>query len=954
MPASGPTVNPKQHWPPHPSVEDEAESLSREYTPLAHDLSRKEVEARGPIDQQPIKLETDLREPSKSKEPDKSSNEAYNLEPRSRSIDKNLGSSSTDQTPENLERRFVLRPNQDSEADSSRDHVADTRVPRRSGADERGEQDMAHPRRPTPKLDPLKVQESESSLAGLRTSREPSPYFYSSNSGKSTFSGDFLASPANLDSQSNHSNRTTEGDRSRVVSLTGSHETKASRERATSTSSIRTQYRPGSRTAVDAAYTGASNSPSLELDRSSRNQRSVSAFKSPAQTENDTLHPLPVSESSDEGVSRNRSAGRVHRYSNAGDRRERREDPQPSIDHRSSRSDRLRSSTPPRLGQNLRGRSNGPNAQSLQHGKTSNTPVLALSDSAREVDSTATSPYEAKSRSPLQSANISPYTTPPPSPKAGWQSDRTQAFTVQSHHDPVTQQFQPSSPRPTTQNSPRNPENPISGITSADRAADHLRSKSSVHAPLREKHSFERMRPEGSAQRKQPRSRQTSPLPPTQTNRSSSKSNLKIDIHAPSPSPAAKTWPIGGPELPSKPLTGELSAPFLSHRTASPGSRSPSSRSPRPEHAQDSRKVSPSNIGPASRPPNSSTSKASLRTSASNRPIGLPPCPRSDFVIGYSDWSSLSTVPDSSICPTCREGIEDAGFEGRFMPSRSTPGDYPIRCDLSVPWIRMAWLLGFQGEARHEDMVRALVAVFTHEKPCPGKLESAGDWFRVYDTERGDHVPSFGTCASCTRCLEIIFPNLKGAFHLDNSSTGSAKRKCDLAAESFRFARYVDLLEEISKHAESHQREPDMTRFVQLATRMASIRECGKDNQYRGLPWHFIPHLPDFTVCEECYLDVVWPAVTTGSEVAAQFNQSPQIPPSTSTNLSCQLYSARMRDIFQSSCRRNDFATLRTAVLIRIDKERELQGLAEQSLHLPESWRAQEISRLSNEWKKWE
>lgn len=56
-------------------------------------------------------------------------------------------------------------------------------------------------------------------------------------------------------------------------------------------------------------------------------------------------------------------------------------------------------------------------------------------------------------------------------------------------------------------------------------------------------------------------------------------------------------------------------------------------------------------------------------------------------------------------------------------------------------------------------------------------------------------------------------------------------------------------------------------------------RESARENQVvvllllqkRG--WHHLPQLPEFTVCDDCYHDVVWPAITSGSELAGQFTR---------------------------------------------------------------------------------
>ena len=144
---------------------------------------------------------------------------------------------------------------------------------------------------------------------------------------------------------------------------------------------------------------------------------------------------------------------------------------------------------------------------------------------------------------------------------------------------------------------------------------------------------------------------------------------------------------------------------------------------------------------------------------------------------------------------------------------------------------------------------------------------------------------------------------------------------CDLRVESKRFAKYVDHLEEISNQANFYRRPPNMLRFVQFAQKMSEFRECTRDDMVLDQPWHFMPHLPEFTVCEECYNDVVWPAAAAGSEVAGSFNRTLQMLPQSPMGTSCQLYSERMRELFEGACRRIKLIIVSNPVGINGDEQ---------------------------------
>jgi hypothetical protein len=222
----------------------------------------------------------------------------------------------------------------------------------------------------------------------------------------------------------------------------------------------------------------------------------------------------------------------------------------------------------------------------------------------------------------------------------------------------------------------------------------------------------------------------------------------------------------------------------------------------------------------------------------------------------------------------------------------------------------------------------------------------------LYDWEHERYLSNFDVCPRCVRLVEALFPNLRGIFEPPAKHHDSV-RNCDLRVDSRRFVRYLDLLDNISHQAHEYRHEPKSSKFVSLAKKLSSVRECRQDDQLREQPWHFIPHLPDFTVCEECYRDEVLPQAKAGSDLAAQFNRSSRLPPQTPMPLSCQLYSPRMREVWVKACDREDFELIRNAVRQRVAKERELQIRHARIQHLPEERRLSEGAALVSEWRRW-
>ncbi|KLJ09862.1 hypothetical protein EMPG_14716 [Blastomyces silverae] len=110
-----------------------------------------------------------------------------------------------------------------------------------------------------------------------------------------------------------------------------------------------------------------------------------------------------------------------------------------------------------------------------------------------------------------------------------------------------------------------------------------------------------------------------------------------------------------------------------------------------------------------------------------------------------------------------------------------------------------------------------------------------------------------------------------------------------------------------------------MREFVRYARRKSSIRDCPRDHFSAG-PWHYIPDLPEFTICEDCYDDVVYDRSHTG--IGKMVSRTPQmVPGRRDQQYTCQLYSPRMRTVFREAVQHGDFKYLATSALRRHEAE---------------------------------
>jgi hypothetical protein len=246
-------------------------------------------------------------------------------------------------------------------------------------------------------------------------------------------------------------------------------------------------------------------------------------------------------------------------------------------------------------------------------------------------------------------------------------------------------------------------------------------------------------------------------------------------------------------------------------------------------------------------------------------------------------------------------------------------------------------------------------------------------WYGIPDQRDGVHVANFAICSSDKRMIEALFPTMRDVF--TRKATGGfatslpEKYTCSLRISSRRFPKYLDLLVELDAEAQQsiHQR-PDISRFIRLARDNAFKGECMQAKTLLRKPWHFIPSLPEFTVCEECYDELVWPATmskTTPSTIPRMFNKSIQLVPGEDPEIgsSCCLYSPRMRKVWDVCVKDEDFRGLEREVLrrkkaeLRLSREKNdiVRGLgnAEPGSSKYE-WARREMKVVEREWAAYE
>lgn len=314
------------------------------------------------------------------------------------------------------------------------------------------------------------------------------------------------------------------------------------------------------------------------------------------------------------------------------------------------------------------------------------------------------------------------------------------------------------------------------------------------------------------------------------------------------------------------------------------------------------------------------------------RPNAPPPCPRSRPVTGLHDWYTIRDMPFLDFCPTCMSFLGATRFRDYFIPSMSRDPRRPVMCAMSMPWLRLAWMQLIKHDKRDLTLIWHMSTPPPQEtRPCAGSRSDLRRWYHLTDPRTKRPVDGFNICSACVRNIDMVFPQLQSHLFDRPSNKLSQEKVCSLNTSSKHFWSLLAELERLAERRSREQlRQKDILDFVDYVRRISRHRECTKDTMLATSSWHFIPELPEFTICEECYEEVVWPIrdrpiakdVSRTLKLVPNLRRSQHLP-----GISCQLYSDRMRRIFREAVSKNDFEGLKTAAKYRHSMEHRLQEM---------------------------
>ena len=471
------------------------------------------------------------------------------------------------------------------------------------------------------------------------------------------------------------------------------------------------------------------------------------------------------------------------------------------------------------------------------------------------------------------------------------------------------------------------------------------------------------------------------PSRPTGRQRSASSADVRprLSVHATPYTQGSES--LLSPSLRSRPASPSPQSPVDRYRpsTVDQHPSHPSSRPSRTEGGTSvtrarskSRSHAPEPSGPLTQPwkldpwvnpsrsgsiaPAPAATNARSRSSAPDpvtRPVPIPPqdlplCPRPELVTGYEDWSTLQVNTAFAICPHCRESVFGTKYAFHLQPRPHT--SRRVLCALKSPWMRLALILN----GPDVKILSKLSDVTSEERSCPGDELAPRDWYRLEDYETEKHIPDFHACPQCVHSLEVVLPAWRKIFYRSRSSHSHdlKERYCSLRANAHRFGDYLNMMVESAQEADARRTVPNTRPICDLAKQLAAMDECPRDIPSQMKAWHIHPHLPEFTICQECYEGVVYPLVKQGLPLAAKIDKKPQKFPNPTTPVCCHLYSVRMRDVLKKACKEDNYEYLRHTALQRHMIQQDLLETYKDHLEFPDDLEIK--GRMDVILKKWE
>ena len=389
---------------------------------------------------------------------------------------------------------------------------------------------------------------------------------------------------------------------------------------------------------------------------------------------------------------------------------------------------------------------------------------------------------------------------------------------------------------------------------------------------------------------------------------------------------------------------------------ASPTSSSHRSRSAVPNMDQAPQRSPSANPGLVSRPRSRSTAAAPEIPYSDQRhpdPVRFPLCPHPMPMAGYKDWYTINGCEPFVICRECRYKIFGQGYLRQFKHHTPLSSTKEVHCAINDPWIRMACLASILKGSSDLTPVVNLALENEDRSSCPQRSPVRRDWYYLRDPEADENLPDFQVCSHCVHSIYALFPVLDRVFQRAEVPENEPLLCSIRSADPIRFGQYVSHCEKAQQAAlKSGKRHPDMSDFIWYHKKETVISECTGDQVLIGRDWHRHPDVPQCTICEECYYEIVRPQIRRGHPIARAITP---IAKHINDGVSCSLYSPRMKEVFKIACEEEDLRYLKDNVATRWDLQVQIMAAKMAVQQRPRDRDTQdEFDRLMRKWRRLE
>jgi hypothetical protein len=303
----------------------------------------------------------------------------------------------------------------------------------------------------------------------------------------------------------------------------------------------------------------------------------------------------------------------------------------------------------------------------------------------------------------------------------------------------------------------------------------------------------------------------------------------------------------------------------------------------------------------------------------------LPDCHRTKEEAGHMDWLTLPKCNKFNICSPCYQAaFGSTGWRNKFVPAPFRSREM-IKCNFGASlWYHIAWWLMQSNPQPDLRMFQNLISVTEAYQPCTGNQPALRIWYTIKDPVTQRPVRGFKTCHHCAKSIETLLPNLSGVFVPMDSPAEVKNGICSMhqqlhdGTERKRFLLFWEVMETTAERALASHRAPDIRALADRVRDISLTDECQRSQPISDRKWYTMRSMPFFTVCEECYDEVVL-AERDSSSIQAEFYKKPQ----RLEFAACQLYSERMRRHFREAVYNDDLEYFRSKVMRRKQKEQE-------------------------------